>query len=96
MQYLGTTIDNVRVPKPDPLANIRYSYIHYARHFCDVNPGNSRPGTEDIERTDRIIRGVFLHWLEAAALLPRMSEGIVSIQRLEISLKVSDLSELII
>ena len=92
LQHPGITIDNVEVPKPDPLAGIPYSCIHWARHFCDVNSSSSR--SEDLERIDRFIRGFFLYWLEAAALLRRMSEIIISIRRLETSLKVGSLSEL--
>ena len=92
---LGTTIDNVEAPEPDPLATVRYSCVHWARHFCDMNLGNSHLQTEDLERIDRFIREVFLYWLEAAALLQNMSEIIISIRQLETLLKVSTLSNLL-
>ena len=95
LQHVGTTIDNVRVPDPDPLASVRYSCIHWARHFCDVAPGNSRSETEDLERIDRFIRGAFLYWLEAAALLQGMSDIIISVRQLETALEVSALSKFI-
>ena len=93
---LGTTIDNGKAPEPDPLASVRYSCVHWARHFCDMNLGKSRFSgfqTEDLERIDRFIRGFFLYWLEAAALLQSMSEIIISMQQLETFFKVSALSK---
>ncbi|SPO01196.1 uncharacterized protein DNG_03943 [Cephalotrichum gorgonifer] len=87
LRRLGTTIGNVKIPKPDPLASVRYSCIHWARHFCDARSGNSCSETEDLERIEGFIRRVFLYWLEAAALLQRMSEIIVSIRQLETALK---------
>lgn len=89
---LGTTINNVKAPEPDLLASVRYSCVHWARHFCDVHPGNSCSETEDLERISKFIKGVFLYWLEAAALLQKMSEAIISIRQLEAALKVSALS----
>lgn len=83
--YEGTTIDNVKVPEPDPLASIRYSCIHWARHFCDVGPGFP---AEDLGKIDQFIRRFFLHWLEAVALLRKMSESIASFRQLGAFLKV--------
>ncbi|KFH40933.1 Vegetative incompatibility protein HET-E-like protein [Hapsidospora chrysogenum ATCC 11550] len=88
LQHPGTTIDNVKAPEPDPLAGVRYSCLHWARHFCDVNqPGNSRSETEDLERIERFIGSVFLYWLEAAALLQILSEIIISIRQLKTALE---------
>ena len=91
LQHLGTTTDDVKVPEPDPLASVRYSCVPWARHFCDADSGNRCCKTADLERIDKFIRAVFLYWLEAAALLRRMSEVIVSMQQLETALKVSTL-----
>jgi hypothetical protein len=85
LPYPGTTIDHVKVPEPDPLAGIRYACVYWARHFCDAGAGFQ---TEDSKQIDRFIRGFFLVWLEAVALLQKMSESIVSIRQLETSLKV--------
>lgn len=93
LQHLGTTIDAVKAPKPDPLADVRYSCIHWARHFCDI--GNSGSESEDLDRIDGFIRGFFLYWLEAAALLRSMTESIISIRQLDTCLKVCALSKLI-
>ena len=86
---LGVTINDVKAPKQDPLAVIRYSCVHWARHFCDTGPGNSSFETDNLEMINRFIRSFFLYWLEAIALLRSISESIVSIRQLESFLKVS-------
>jgi len=65
LPHLGVMINDVRVPKQDPLAGIRYSCVHWARHFCDAGPGNSSIETDNLEMIDRFIRRFFLYWLEA-------------------------------
>jgi len=92
LPYLGVMINDVKVPEKDPLAVIRYSCVHWARHFCDAGPGNSGFETDNLEMVNRFIRGFFLYWLEAVALLRSMSESIVSIRQLESFLKVSILN----
>jgi len=88
LPYLGMTINDVKVPEQDPLAGVQYSYVYWARHFCDSAPGNRGFERNNLEMIDRFIRGFFLYWLEAVALLQNMSESIVSIRQLENILKV--------
>jgi hypothetical protein len=84
----GIPIDDIKVPKPDPLTSIQYSCIYWVRHFCDTSPGNSSFENEDLKIIDRFIRSSFLYWLEAVALLRSISGSIISLRQLEISLKV--------
>ena len=88
LPYLGITIDDVEVPEEDPLAGVRYSCVHWARHFCDAGPGNSGFETGDLEMIYLFIQSFFLYWLEAVALLQSMSESIISIRQLKTFLKV--------
>jgi hypothetical protein len=88
LPHIGIPIDDIKVPTPDPLAGIRYSCIHWARHFCDVLHGNSGIENDDLERIDQFIRSFSLYWLEAVALLRSISECIISIRQLETFLKV--------
>jgi hypothetical protein len=94
LPHVGTLIDDVQVPDPDPLACIKYSCIHWARHVCDVNMASSgfQLQSLDLEMIDTFIRSSFLYWLEAVALLRSMSESIVSIRKLEAFLKVGILN----
>jgi len=84
----GVPISDVKTPEPDPLATLRYSCIHWARHFCDAASAGSLEVT-DLETIDRFIRGFFIYWLEAISLLRSMPASIVSIQQLSAFLEVS-------
>ena len=94
LPYLGVPINDIRVPKPDPLAGAHYSCIHWARHFCDACPGRNSFEREDLKRIEGFIRSSFLYWLEAVALLRNASESIVSIRRLRTFLEVRGLVKL--
>ncbi|RYP58994.1 hypothetical protein DL770_010308 [Monosporascus sp. CRB-9-2] len=89
---LGMPVDEVKTPNPDPLAGIQYSCVHWANHFCDVDPSDSHyqeKGGQAAEIIYRFIGSYFLYWMEAVALLRSMSDGVASIGRLDGLLKVS-------
>ncbi|RYP74644.1 hypothetical protein DL771_002910 [Monosporascus sp. 5C6A] len=88
---LGMLVDEVKIPNPDPLAGIQYSCVHWANHFCDVDPSNSHfqeKGDQVAEIIFRFIENYFLYWMEAVALLRSMSDGVASIRRLDGLLKI--------
>ncbi|RYP25887.1 hypothetical protein DL768_011651 [Monosporascus sp. mg162] len=89
---LGMPVDEIKTPNPDPLAGIQYSCVHWANHFCDIDPSDSytqEQGDQAAETIYRFIRNYFLYWMEAVALLRSMSDAVASIRRLDGLLRVS-------
>jgi hypothetical protein len=41
LRHVGTPIDSVSIPNPDPLLGLRYSCVYWASHFRDATPENS-------------------------------------------------------
>ncbi|PVH69552.1 beta transducin-like protein HET-D2Y [Cadophora sp. DSE1049] len=83
---LGYPIERVKRPDPDPLAAIRYSCIHWVDHLCDWNSNscvNHKVDLQDRGIVDVFIKKKFLYWLEALGLYRSMSEGVLSMAKLE-------------
>jgi hypothetical protein len=91
LKALGTPINDVEMPEPDPLVALRYSCVHWVGHLCDSNPTSSATYTEclrDEGVVDRFLRGKCLYWLESLSLCKSMSKGIVSMRELQILVQV--------
>ncbi|KIM99418.1 hypothetical protein OIDMADRAFT_56552 [Oidiodendron maius Zn] len=80
----GFPIDQVKQPELDPLAAVRYSCIHWTDHLCACS-GNARQVNDlrDGGAVDYFIRRKYLYWLEALSLCRSMSEGVISMAKLE-------------
>jgi len=88
----GFPIDQVSVPTPDPLAAIRYSCVYWADHLHDWQLGDNikHPDIfQDGGIIDNFLRKHYLHWLEALSLCRSMSQGILSMTKLDSILQVS-------
>ena len=86
LHALGYPTKQVTQPDPDPLAVSRYSCIYWVNHLCDWSlnfSANHKANLEDGGAVDSFIRKKYLYWLEALSLYKRMSEGIVSMAKLE-------------
>ncbi|KAF1992897.1 HET-domain-containing protein [Amniculicola lignicola CBS 123094] len=68
----GFPIDKVEVPVDNPLATIRYLYVHWADHLY----------TQDKDVIKVFIQNKYLYWLEALSLCRSMSKGILAIVKL--------------
>ncbi|KAH0551690.1 hypothetical protein GP486_007093 [Trichoglossum hirsutum] len=80
----GFPIERVRQPEPDPLAAVRYSCIYWVDHLCDFNSSrNTKGDLQDHGAVDRFLRTKYIYWLEALSLLRSMSEGVISMTKLE-------------
>jgi hypothetical protein len=91
LKALGTPIDDVEMPEPDPLAALRYSCVYWIDHLCDSNPTASATYAEclrDRGVVDRFLRGKCLYWLESLSLCKSMSKGVVSIRELQMLVQV--------
>jgi hypothetical protein len=88
---LGYPIEQVEQPDPDPLAASRYSCIYWVDHLCDCNSNSSIDCSVDLQGrgvVDSFIRKKYLYWLEALSLCKSMSEGLVSMAKLEVLIQV--------
>ncbi|KAI9770859.1 MAG: hypothetical protein M1839_003022 [Geoglossum umbratile] len=86
LRALGYPTERVEQPGPDPLAASHYSCINWVDHLCDCNPNSSanhRVDLQDGGTVHEFIRKKYLYWLEALSLCKGMSEGVVSMAKLE-------------
>jgi hypothetical protein len=85
----GFPIDQVRQSSPGPLSPAQYSCIYWVDHLLDCKP--SRNATSDLRdggSIDQFLRQSYLYWLEALSLCRSMSDGVVSVAKLETLLQV--------
>ncbi|KAH0551763.1 hypothetical protein GP486_007019, partial [Trichoglossum hirsutum] len=77
-------IDQVKQPNPDPLAATRYSCVYWIHHLCQCSlSGDAKDHVQDGGSIDVFLRQHYLHWLEALSLYRSMSEGVLTIAKLE-------------
>jgi hypothetical protein len=90
LRALGYPIEQVKRPNPDPLAASRYSCIYWVNHLYDWNSNScaNRADLQDRGSVDEFMRKKYLYWLEALSLCRRMSDGIVSMAKLEALIQV--------
>jgi hypothetical protein len=91
LEALGTCIDDIETPEPDPLAALRYSCVHWVDHLCDSNPVASATYAEHLRErgvVDSFLREKCLYWLESLSLCKDMSKGVVSMRKLQTLVQV--------
>jgi hypothetical protein len=84
-------IERVELPDPDPVAASCYSCIYWVDHLCDWNLNscaNHRVDLQDRGALDEFVRKKYLYWLEALSLCGSMSDGVVSMAKLEVLFQV--------
>ncbi|KAH8764490.1 hypothetical protein BGZ57DRAFT_722808, partial [Hyaloscypha finlandica] len=80
----GTSIDQVELPNPDPLAAARYSCLYWVDYLLDCNiSGKYNIDLKDGGSVYTFLCQSFLYWLEALSLMKSVSDGIVMIRKLE-------------
>jgi hypothetical protein len=87
----GFPIDQVQVPDQDPLRTTRYSCVHWVDHLCDSVSGKSTRRDDDLQDGGVVyisLKKQYLYWLEALSLCKSMSEGVVSMAKLEALVQV--------
>jgi hypothetical protein len=87
----GYPIERVKQPDPDPLAASRYSCIYWVNHLCAWNSHSCADQgnyLQDGGAVDEFLRKKYLYWLEALSLCKSMSDGIVSMAKLDALLQV--------
>ena len=86
LRALGYPIERIKQPDPDPLAASRYSCIYWVDHLCDWKSNscaNHRVDLQDGGAVDEFVRKKYLYWLEALSLCGGMSNGVISMAKLE-------------
>jgi hypothetical protein len=87
----GYPIEKVKQPHPDPLAASCYSCIYWVNHLCAWNPNSRAEHGVDLRDSGAVeifVREKFLYWLEALSLCRGISDGVVSMTKLEALLQV--------
>ncbi|GKT50172.1 vegetative incompatibility protein HET-E-1 [Colletotrichum spaethianum] len=97
----GFPIDQVKPPKPDPLAPVQYSCIYWVNHLevrDAVGKEQRGKSLQDSETVYTFLEQHYLHWLEALSLLRSVSEGILQLSKLahlaQVSTETSKLAQL--
>jgi biotin operon repressor len=87
----GYPIEQVNQPDPDPLAASRYSCIYWVDHLCAWNSKSRTEHRVDLRdggAVEIFMRKKYLYWLEALSLCRGISDGVVSMTKLEALLQV--------
>jgi hypothetical protein len=85
----GISINEIKVPDPDPLAAARYSCLYWGDHLLECNAGGINHDLEDGGSLEKFLIQSYLYWLEALSLMGSLSSGVVTIRKLENWLQVS-------
>ncbi|GAW20559.1 hypothetical protein ANO14919_100670 [Xylariales sp. No.14919] len=96
---LGSRVDSIKVPNPDPLSGMRYGCVYWADHL-----GNAdlvvKQDLDDRGLVHMFLEEHLLHWLEALSLLKSLGSGIEALTKVSSLLRASkkkeqDLSKLL-
>ncbi|KAH6989033.1 WD40-repeat-containing domain protein [Ilyonectria sp. MPI-CAGE-AT-0026] len=89
LRELGTLIDEVSPPDPNPLASAEYSCVYWIDHLVHVYPRLGAGLIEHLQDDGTVhvfLREKYLYWLEALSLLGRLPGGISAMGRLRVAL----------
>ncbi|KAL5371773.1 hypothetical protein DPSP01_014016 [Paraphaeosphaeria sporulosa] len=85
LEALGTPIDNVQPPEPDPLGASRYPCVYWIDHLYYSKPMSQANGFSDLQIAgvvEEFLREKYLYWLEGLSLCKCVEKGVVSIAKL--------------
>ncbi|KAH5983249.1 hypothetical protein HBI84_248700 [Parastagonospora nodorum] len=81
----GYPIENVKLPKADPLAVSRYPCVYWIDHLCDSNAKfleNSGGDLQVAKALSMFLKQKYLYWLEGLSLCKSVGKGVVSMTKL--------------
>jgi hypothetical protein len=81
----GYPIEDVKLPKADPLAVSRYPCIYWIDHLCDSMPDSLANRMGDLQvlgAVGEFLRKKYLYWLEGLSLCNSVGKGVVSMTKL--------------
>ncbi|KAK4068839.1 hypothetical protein Purlil1_13701 [Purpureocillium lilacinum] len=81
----GFPSDQISLPKPDPLASIRYSCLYWVDHLaaCERRGTMGDKALQDGSVVHEFIEKKYLNWLESLGLIRSTSAGVLAMQKLE-------------
>jgi hypothetical protein len=91
INHPGTTIEQVKQPKPDPLAATGYSCVYWVDHLHDYDFQTARDYSDRFAEggvVEDFLKQHYLHWIEALSLLGRIPDAVAAILRLQAVLQV--------
>ncbi|KAF1830511.1 HET-domain-containing protein, partial [Decorospora gaudefroyi] len=87
----GCSIDEVRVPDPDPLETARYSCVHWIDHLYESKALiSSVGGLQTADVVNDFLRKKYLYWLEGLSLCKSVGKGAVSMEKLWFLVQMCD------
>jgi hypothetical protein len=93
LKAIGSAVENVKPPHPDPLAASRYPCIYWIDHLHDSIPKSSVNTITDLQVTAvyNFLREKYLYWLEGLSLCRSLGTGVVSMTKLWLLVQVQHL-----
>ena len=85
----GFAINNVKRPKPDPLAAARYGCVYWVDHLHDSGDALRDEDFRSKSDIDKFMREKYLYWLEALSLAETCRTEWYHWQKLEALLQVN-------
>ncbi|OWY53296.1 HET-D protein [Alternaria alternata] len=85
LDALDSSIEEAKIPDPDPLATTRYSCVYWVDHLYDSKPKSLESSVSDLQVAnvvDEFLRKKYLYWLEGLSLCKSVEKGIVSMTKL--------------
>ncbi|EEU39226.1 uncharacterized protein NECHADRAFT_70532 [Fusarium vanettenii 77-13-4] len=79
----GVLTSEIEIPVPDPLAAMRYSCVRWLDHFCELVSLKQIEDQDGGKEVATFLQRKYLYWLEALGLCGSLTEGILSIRKLE-------------
>ena len=87
----GYPIENVKLPKVDPLVVSRYPCIYWIDHLCDSKPSSLENRVDNMQvlsAVEEFLRGKYLYWLEGLSLCKSTEKGVLSMEKLWLLVQV--------
>jgi hypothetical protein len=88
LRHPGFPINQVKLPRPDPLAAAKYSCIYWVEHLIKSLKSIKHEDIQDHGKVEVFLRNKYLYWLEALSLLGKVSDGVFSMANLRSLLQV--------
>lgn len=91
LRELGYPIEQVKEPDPDPLVASRYSCVYWLDHLCSWISHSGTDHNVDLQdggMLDLFFSKKYIYWLEALSLCKSISEGVLSMTKLEALIQV--------
>ncbi|KAJ3537572.1 hypothetical protein NM208_g6253 [Fusarium decemcellulare] len=85
---LGTAVDEVKKPEPDPLSRLCYSCHHWLDHANHIQQQEKWETSDNAVLEDFICHDL-LHWIEMLSLTSNMAQGTAAFQRFSKSCEAS-------